>query len=737
VRGLAMTKGWLAVGLLAGAVGAAGCNALVGWDGSYTSESLGADGGDGGGPVSTSPESGLHDGTTSTTDAPADHAGDHTGSGSGGDGETGTQAETGTGETSVPCTPSSCAQGCCGSDGACHTSSNATCGTGGGSCTPCGTAEACTDGSCAPTCDSTSCPLGCCDGNGACVTATTDGQCGTNGAACGGCTGSNHCVSGSCGCASSTDCPTGQACDPGAHACTNVCATSSGTLECNGGCCDVAGTKLCVAGAGEAACGTGGGACSSCVGASGGTACVSAKCGCTVPGDCPGGQACDTSTHTCSTSCTGGLACNGGCCDGTTCRAGTSDYGACGTGGGSCSACAAGQACSGGSCGTTCSTSSACNGSGIGCCGNTCTDTTTTQNCGTCGNACPTNETCGGTQCTCSAPSAMCNGVCQDLATDPNNCGACGHGCLGAACSSGMCQPITIANVTTGYMGLAIDANNVYWTGYDSAATRSTISSCPLGGCTTPTVLYSQNADDFYSDIALDGAGTVFWISDLNPQVVQSISTGGLNYRAYPVPSESYTPGLAYDGGNLYYAGEYQPLVRYTVSTASSTNVIDGNVIQGSWGITVDATNVYVADTHQGKVYACGKTSTCGTSPTVILTASWPRNIASTGSALYIAVNGDPTNNDVGGGLYSCPMSGCAANATPMAATTGAEAIAVDGQYVYWTVVNALYKCPLAGCGSGGPQQVTATPGIVDNITTDTSYVYYVAQSGGVYKVAK
>jgi len=30
--------------------------------------------------------------------------------------------------------------------------------------------------------------------------------------------------------------------------------------------------------------------------------------------------------------------------------------------------------------------------------------------------------------------------------SDPANCGACGHGCLGAACSSGVCQPIRLAD---------------------------------------------------------------------------------------------------------------------------------------------------------------------------------------------------------------------------------------------------------------------------------------------------
>src|SRR5580693_3063452 len=40
---------------------------------------------------------------------------------------------------------------------------------------------------------------------------------------------------------------------------------------------------------------------------------------------------------------------------------------------------------------------------------------------------------------------AVCNGSAVDEDIDPRNCGACGHGCLGGACSGGFCQPVTLA----------------------------------------------------------------------------------------------------------------------------------------------------------------------------------------------------------------------------------------------------------------------------------------------------
>ena len=55
--------------------------------------------------------------------------------------------------------------------------------------------------------------------------------------------------------------------------------------------------------------------------------------GCNTSDDCPMGQACNLSTHVCSTTCDGDTeTCNGGCCVNATCAPGTQE-GACGSGG--------------------------------------------------------------------------------------------------------------------------------------------------------------------------------------------------------------------------------------------------------------------------------------------------------------------------------------------------------------------------------------------------------------------
>ncbi len=62
---------------------------------------------------------------------------------------------------------------------------------------------------------------------------------------------------------------------------------------------------------------------------------------------------------------------------------------------------------------------------------------------------------------------ASCRLVCGaeiDLASDPLHCGACGHSCLGAACTDGLCAPDVVATgLTLDVKFLAADATHVYW----------------------------------------------------------------------------------------------------------------------------------------------------------------------------------------------------------------------------------------------------------------------------------
>src|SRR5262245_42716600 len=45
----------------------------------------------------------------------------------------------------------------------------------------------------------------------------------------------------------------------------------------------------------------------------------------------------------------------------------------------------------------------------------------------------------------CVPPETLCDGTCRQLDNDPANCGSCGHDCLGASCTAGLCEPEELA----------------------------------------------------------------------------------------------------------------------------------------------------------------------------------------------------------------------------------------------------------------------------------------------------
>jgi hypothetical protein len=214
--------------------------------------------------------------------------------------------------------------------------------------TDCDAHEACNleSGVCSSSCSAAGqCNGGCCDGLH-CDPGDAAAACGSGGALCAACeavadSGAACLASGTCGCLVATDCPTGQACNGGV--CNDLC-TAAG--QCNGGCCD---GVHCQPGTAPTACGTAGAACSpACSGFCSSGACAP----CTAASQCPVGSSCNTTTGTCSTTCsfyyyggyggtTSTFACNGGCCDwyySHACQPGNTDA-TCGNGGANCNYC--------------------------------------------------------------------------------------------------------------------------------------------------------------------------------------------------------------------------------------------------------------------------------------------------------------------------------------------------------------------------------------------------------------
>lgn len=327
------------------------------------------------------------------------------------------------------CSPSTCPDGCCDSQGQCRAgTARDACGALGAECTDCPRAgfPLCdaTSRTCARTvekCDASSCADGCCgivNGNPVCLRGDQPGACGKAGVAC------QDCGDVGLACNALTGTCDGKPCD--AETCADGCCLGN----------------QCLRGLDDTTCGGGGFQCENCEAT--GRSCIA------DPRGGPGGV------------CTGAGSCNAnncsGCCLGDVCLPG-GDSTACGRGAGQCASCGANQVCSGGQCVGTSNCADNCPG---GCCiGNTCFPGNTTNACGfggaECKNCAADSETCAGQQCqpvACNAqtcPNGCCDGdrcVVGDNAACGLNGGACSDcAARGEVCEVGACvTPCTPAN---------------------------------------------------------------------------------------------------------------------------------------------------------------------------------------------------------------------------------------------------------------------------------------------------
>ena len=281
----------------------------------------------------------------------------------------------GTVKPPAKCNSTTCADGCCGTDGECYTGvSPQACGTGAATCQECTSGESCVQGQCrlgtdgggggaggsggsggagggTGNCNATNCAGGCCKSDGTCQTVTSAQACGKMGAACAACSFGQTCAAGTC---TSNTCGS---CRDGAGNCVdggntdNVCGTggnisrrcdtangqmcqngncvggSCNANNCSDGCC-AAGT--CVRDGGVAQCGGGGVACQTCNGTA---QCVNNAC---TGGGSDGGFNLDGGFGTCDA-----LSCPTGCCvQGVgICLPGDDPFIGCGTGGADCVSC--------------------------------------------------------------------------------------------------------------------------------------------------------------------------------------------------------------------------------------------------------------------------------------------------------------------------------------------------------------------------------------------------------------
>lgn len=275
---------------------------------------------------------------------------------------------------------------------------------------------------------------------------------------------------------------------------------------------------------------------------------------------------------------------------------------------------------------------------------------------------------------------------CVNTMTDPKNCGACGHDCLGASCSDGVCAYDVLATLNIGGVNardpLYNDGTNVYF--------GSTGSVCNVGGSCS-----------FLMKCAGAGCG-------MNPYVLAPRGPGS----GYP---------FAVAGGNAYWFDGGIGLVKCSLSTGCP------NPPPTVWAhtpappsIAADTANAYWPDFQAHAIMRCPVTGCDAMSPPVTIAT-----VAST-EQLTTAIVSDATTVFFATGttIYGVPADGSAAATPRVQGLTGVSALAFDSGSVYWaTTTGQIGSCLKAGCAT--PHALKQLNYAAHSILVDNGRIYW------------
>ena len=419
---------------------------------------------------------------------------------------------------------------------------------------------------------------------------------------------------------------------------------------------------------------------------------------------------------------------------------GSGGVSACPTGtercGGACVSTAdAGQNC--GKCGHACAAAEVCVAGA--CCASVCTGKcvdlqTDGSNCGKCGVGCQANEACIAGACNpCAAGQTPCSNGCKDLQSDSSNCSACGRSCGSEACADGLCNPHHLNEVTDGVAAIVIDRakspNILYWVG-DGASSGTMVGRLDLTSFTAGKLASTTTG---INQIAIDGAGLVYWIEGVGTtgvKVVKSVTDDTkLVVTTYAsTATTANATSVAATPTEVYWTAFGNPGTVFRLPVSNPTGM-----------------PAVIAPAPPSAMFGAPAGAVVGSSKLFFISSGIPRvysvPLAGVGETLLAMTSGTPTalqlvadvpywadqNGDVN------TLMGTSQKPLVMRPNTTISQLAADASGLYWieptkgTGTNGvLMKAALDGSG------VTTLAAGLDyplSIALDADFVYYVDQS--------
>lgn len=328
---------------------------------------------------------------------------------------------------------------------------------------------------------------------------------------------------------------------------------------------------------------------------------------------------------------------------------------------------------------------------------------------------------------TCNFGYANCNNDWTDgcevnLTGDPNNCNACGHGCLGGACSASACQPLVLGALTlAGASEVILDSTYAFFRSR-SAVYRINKSTRAL------QFVWQEPTPVDATSLATDG--TNLYAGTVEGKVYRFAKDGGNSIVFYDSGTtlEPIT-AIAAGGGFVYFQNGYKDVgsVRLNGTGFTSTPIYSSN----SNAIVADASDGYYAGYYNN---TNGIYSFSGAGVAAPFTPT-PQSLAMDANYFYwtsLQSGGTP------GRVGRMARDGSGAITLASFPSTSPTRVAVDSTDVYFTIAGSsgsIGRVPSAGGTSVTVASGQANP---SSVAVDTMAIYWTNyDSGAVMRLAK
>ncbi|CAN5375634.1 hypothetical protein BH09MYX1_BH09MYX1_03800 [soil metagenome] len=316
------------------------------------------------------------------------------------------------------------------------------------------------------------------------------------------------------------------------------------------------------------------------------------------------------------------------------------------------------------------------------------------------GNQCGGDATCTGGSCACAQPKVACGSSCIDFQTNPDHCGACNHGCVGGACTGGICQPSTLVTGQLIVTSIVPQGSKLYWTRSHTNTQKSGVFASDLNGQNMAPI-YDAGTTAYCNGLALSTTSAFFACAG---QILRcTLPACAPNPTALGAASVS---ALAFDSVNdrLYF-----------------TNYTQYNQFGGGFVASIPSAG--------GAISRLAQNDQPNPSSIVI----------ENGMGYWLNAGTYQSDNpQYNGGVNRAPLGTNQPVNVVTADTSGTDysSLAIQGGVAYWTSGMQI-RTSSAVAGPSSTYASSVSKSYIRVVIADASYVYWSEDNGGVYRCEK